>query len=368
MAGTATGKAHHIEARPLVLCVEDEDDLRGDLVEELEEAGYSALEAGDGEKAMALLATVRPDLILCDVNMPLRNGYDVLHAIRNTRPDLADVPFVLLTALAEANEIADGKRAGADDYLVKPVDFELMLATIDARLRQVSRMRTKTVGELDKIRHAMTNLKTQQIRNTFDSTVRILDFLALGIVLLDRHEGVVFANRAARALTGPDDGLVISRTMKAPLARPSRELKRVLSATIEASMAGNDQVSCLALPRPSGCRDLLLLACPLIDGGPLLDPDFREGPAIAVFISDPEHRPHVREEILSGLFDLTPTEAQIALALATGQRPDEVAASFGVSPTTTAFHMRNLFRKTHTSRQADLIALVLAGPMALTFD
>ncbi|MHA6643983.1 response regulator [Mesorhizobium sp. A623] len=348
--------------RPLLLCVEDEDDLRIDLVEELEEAGYTVLEASNGAQAMAQLAAVNPDLILCDVNMPVQNGYDLLREVRKTRPDLADVPFVFLTALADPKEVADGKRAGADDYLVKPIDFELMLATIGARLRQVSRMRDKVAAEVVEIRGALANLQEQETRSIFDNTVRVLDYVALGIVLLDRHGQVRFANRTARDYAGEDDGLIIGETMKASLADHSTELKRIISATIDACLKGDDQVMCLTVPRPSGRRDLLVLACTLAGQ------DDGEGTAAAMFISDPERRPCVPENVLCGLFGLTPTEAQIALALAEGKRPDYISASFGVSPTTTAFHMRNLFRKTSTNRQADLIALVLAGPMAMTLD
>lgn len=351
------------DTRPLLLCVEDEDDLRIDLVEELEEAGYRVLEASDGAQAMAQLTVVSPDLILCDVNMPVQNGYALLREVRETRPDLADVPFVFLTALAEASEVTDGKRAGADDYLVKPIDFELMLATIGARLRQVSRMRHKTTDEIGEIRRALADLQEQEIRSVFDSTVRILDYVALGIVLLDRHGRVLFANRAARACADHEDGLVIGETIAASFPHPSRELKRVVSTTVKASMEDDDRVTCIAVPRPSGRRDLLVLACALIR-----QHTGDEGPVAAIFISDPERRPHVPENMLSRLFGLTPTEAQIALSLAEGKRLDEISASFGVSSTTTAFHMRNLFRKTNTNRQADLIALVLAGPMAMKLD
>lgn len=63
------------------------------------------------------------------------------------------------------------------------------------------------------------------------------------------------------------------------------------------------------------------------------------------------------------LFDLTPTEARVAGALAGSARKADIAEELGITQTTVAFHMRNLFDKTRTHRQADLIALILAGPM-----
>lgn len=201
----------------------------------------------------------------------------------------------------------------------------------------------------------------QRKHRGFENTFRVLDYVALGVVLVDGQSTVLFANRAARSFADQRDGLVIGETMGASFPQQSKELKRTISAAILAGANSDDQVMCLAASRPSGRRDLLILACPLEQG----EGD-GEGPAAAIFIADPEHRPHVPEEVLARLFGLTPTEAQIALALADGKRPDDISASFGVSQTTTAFHMRNLFRKTSTNRQADLVALILAGPMAMS--
>lgn len=65
------------------------------------------------------------------------------------------------------------------------------------------------------------------------------------------------------------------------------------------------------------------------------------------------------------IFDLTPTEARVAGSLASGNRAGDVAIELGVTQTTMSFHLRNLFQKTGTNRQADLIALILAGPMMI---
>ena len=122
-----------MSAKKTILCVEDEDDLRGDIAEELEAANYRVLQAANGSEALSLLEKHRPDLVLCDITMPGLGGYDVLKALRE-QGTMADVPFIFLTALAERNDVLSGKQAGADDYLVKPIDYEILLATISARL------------------------------------------------------------------------------------------------------------------------------------------------------------------------------------------------------------------------------------------
>src|SRR5690554_486244 len=100
-----TDTARQEKFRPVILCVEDEAALRRDMAEELDEAGYSVIEAANGTEALARLDAVRPDLILCDINMPDSNGYQVLEALRERHPDYADIPFVFLTALADPREV-----------------------------------------------------------------------------------------------------------------------------------------------------------------------------------------------------------------------------------------------------------------------
>ena len=134
------------EKRFTILCIEDEAQLRRDIVDELAEAGYAVIEADCGARAIAILAEARPDLVLCDISMPGLSGYDVLDALKEKGSDHAEIPFVFLSALADPRQVIDGKRRGADDYLVKPIDYDLLLATVDARLRQIERIRSGRSG------------------------------------------------------------------------------------------------------------------------------------------------------------------------------------------------------------------------------
>ncbi|WP_116653405.1 DNA-binding response regulator [Pelagibacterium sediminicola] len=132
----------HLEKKcAVILCIEDEAQLRRDIADELAEAGYGVIEAGSGEEALAILDETAPDLILCDISMPGLNGYDVLAAVQGKGAAYAEIPFVFLSALADPRQVVDGKKLGADDYLVKPIDYDLLLATVGARLRQIERIR-----------------------------------------------------------------------------------------------------------------------------------------------------------------------------------------------------------------------------------
>lgn len=339
---------------PLVLVVEDEPALRRDLVEELQEAGYRAHAAANGEEGRAALGDLRPDLVLCDITMPGLDGYGLLAALRAERPDLASVPFVFLTAMSEPQDVIEGKLQGADDYLVKPVDYDLLLATVSARLRQVARIRGQLDHEIDRLRGALGGLSA-------GGSHRVLDLISLGIVLLDERGHVVHANRAAWQMAREDR--VLSIRQGVPRAQDplcDRALREAMRKAQQAREAGEeDWVTGVSLQGDG--QAVSALVCPLAPDRPA----DRHQPAVALFLSPPATAKSVSQQLLIDLFALTPTEARVAASLARGARPAEVAQELGVSQTTVAFHMRNLFQKTGTHRQTDLIALILAGPMAV---
>jgi len=140
----------------LILCVEDEADIRGDIVEELRDAGYATVEAVNGREGMEAIIQHKPDLVLCDITMPEMNGYEMLTALRDNHPELADLPFVFLSALADRKDIIAGRQLGADDYVTKPVDFGMLLAMVESRLRQVVRMQTRKQRHLVKLYRVLT--------------------------------------------------------------------------------------------------------------------------------------------------------------------------------------------------------------------
>ena len=124
-----------------VLCIEDEAEIRALLVEELSEEGHDVVEAADGLLGLTAITQHKPDVVLCDITMPNMDGHALLHELRTNHPEFAELPFIFLSALADRQQILEGKKLGADDYLTKPIDFELLIATLEARLAQVRRMK-----------------------------------------------------------------------------------------------------------------------------------------------------------------------------------------------------------------------------------
>ena len=119
-----------------LLLIEDNAEIRENTAEILELANYIVDTAENGKLGVEQALAVRPDLIICDVMMPVLDGYGVLHLL-NKNPELKGIPFIFLTAKAERNDFRKGMEMGADDYITKPfTDIEL-LSAIESRLKKV---------------------------------------------------------------------------------------------------------------------------------------------------------------------------------------------------------------------------------------
>jgi DNA-binding NarL/FixJ family response regulator len=118
-----------------ILVIEDEPEMRRNIVKLLRYHEYEPIEAENGRKGVELARRERPDLILCDVMMPELDGYEVLQALRQDAV-LALIPFVFLTAKGDKDDLRSGMNLGADDYLTKPVANADLAQTIEARLRR----------------------------------------------------------------------------------------------------------------------------------------------------------------------------------------------------------------------------------------
>lgn len=118
-----------------ILIVEDNQFLRTTTADILQLAGYEVIQAEHGKEGVERAQLDRPDMIVCDVEMPELDGYGVLHYLSND-PKTAMIPFIFLTSRDGAEEMRRGMSSGADDYLVKPFSEADLLATIEVRLKK----------------------------------------------------------------------------------------------------------------------------------------------------------------------------------------------------------------------------------------
>ncbi|HMD00001.1 MAG TPA: response regulator [Ferruginibacter sp.] len=122
--------------RKHLLLIEDNNEIRENTAEILELAGYKVRAAENGKVGVEMALEEKPDIIICDIMMPVLDGYGVLHLL-NKNPELKGIPFIFLTAKAERTDFRKGMEMGADDYITKPFTDVELLSAIDSRLTKV---------------------------------------------------------------------------------------------------------------------------------------------------------------------------------------------------------------------------------------
>ncbi len=141
----------------LILCVEDEESIREDIVDELRDAGHTVIEAGNGVEGLEQITKHHPDLVLSDITMPQMDGLTFLKTLREKHAELYDLPFIFLSALSDRKDEMRGRELGVDDYLIKPIDFDMLLVTVKARVLRTEMIKKQKEAEFVRL---YQNLKT----------------------------------------------------------------------------------------------------------------------------------------------------------------------------------------------------------------
>jgi CRP/FNR family transcriptional regulator, polysaccharide utilization system transcription regulator len=126
-----------------ILIIEDNDDIRENLAEILDLAGYQTFTAENGKIGVEQAERILPDLILCDVMMPVLDGFGTLN-ILHKKPQTADIPFIFLTAKSEKADFRYGMNLGADDYITKPFESNELLQVVEMRLKKSEKIKITT--------------------------------------------------------------------------------------------------------------------------------------------------------------------------------------------------------------------------------
>jgi two-component system, OmpR family, response regulator len=179
-----------------VLVVEDAEAIRTSVGIALEEAGFLVLTRADGEALERDLASFRPDLVLLDVMLPGRDGFELLEVVRR----LSSAGIVLLTARDAVEDRLHGLRTGADDYVVKPFVLAELIARVEAVLRRMGRLRT--VLEIDDLLIDVEANSVTRGGHPIDLTATELKLLTF---LAGRRDKVVGKAQILAAVWGYDD-------------------------------------------------------------------------------------------------------------------------------------------------------------------
>jgi DNA-binding CsgD family transcriptional regulator len=191
-----------------------------------------------------------------------------------------------------------------------------------------------------------------------------LEVMPIGVILVSLGGAVLATNKVARDVMAKRDVLTVGRNGIEVLleGRKVRFRDMLAQATKPRDRNRPSRPAAFPLVRPSGLRPLSLLISPVRfpPGSTAWDE-----PAAVLFIGDPEHAGDIDEMRLRQIYGLTGAEARIAALLARGYRLDEIAAMLEVAYETTRKHLKQIFGKTGTGRQADLVRIVMSGPGGL---
>jgi DNA-binding CsgD family transcriptional regulator len=191
-----------------------------------------------------------------------------------------------------------------------------------------------------------------------------LDILPIGTLIVSAGGGVLLANRLARdILTGEPAFYVGNNGLGLRLGGGRSRFRDILSAAaLRPVLDGSGEIHAASVPREGGGRPLTVLTLTLDGSEP---PRGVNDPAAIVFIGDPERPSEVDPRRLIRLYGLSRAEARVAVQLAKGQRLEQVAESLGLTYETVRKHLKQIFSKTTTDRQAELVRTLALGPAGL---
>ena len=265
---------------------------------------------------------------------------------------IALLPIVVVSDHDEDESTIEVMRAGADDHLKHG----------DLSAKVLTRTLTFAVARNVRMRKKAAQPASRDVQMTAGV---ILDRLPMGVVLVNATGKVLLMNRKAREIAAQNDGFLVDKDGCCRTSKPaeSQALADLILRTTQPGAHENPEVEfALSLSRPSLKQPLLVLVSPV--GRAAGDPE-NEHRGAAIFISDPEDAIEISPEVLSRLYGLTNAEARVVKALSEGKRLETFAEEAGVTTHTVRHQLKQIFRKTDTTRQSELIKLVLTGPAAI---
>jgi CheY-like chemotaxis protein len=148
-----------------ILLIEDNNEIRENTAEILELDGYEVITAENGKIGVELASNSKPDLIICDIMMPVLDGYSVLHLL-SKNPETENIPFIFLTAKVDRQDFRKGMEMGADDYITKPFDDVDLLNAIESRFKKIELLEKKYSRNIDGLNNLVRDVGgEQELRN-----------------------------------------------------------------------------------------------------------------------------------------------------------------------------------------------------------
>ncbi|WP_119459844.1 response regulator [Rhodospirillaceae bacterium SYSU D60014] len=212
-------------SKPRILVVDDIKDNRAILLRRLARSDFDVAEADGGRSALSLIGREHFDLVLLDIAMPDLDGIEVLKRVRQKHSPL-NLPVIMVTAHGESSQTAAALRLGANDYVTKPVDFQVALARIESQLAH-KQDQSRLEGELD--------MADQRLRS-------LVDQLPAGLALKNRNGEFLTVNTQYGAFLGFDSEDAVGRTQDFFQDAASAEVVRLDEAALAAEAPTHAQI------------------------------------------------------------------------------------------------------------------------------
>lgn len=159
-----------------ILVVEDEQEIRKDIIRTLDLSNYFTIDAFDGADGLAKAKEQKPDLIISDIMMPKLDGYGLLRELQKN-PETASIPFLFLTAKNDHMDLRKGMNLGADDFITKPYDIEELLSAIEVRLEKYDKSEQIHEKKYKQLRSSINKSMPHEIRTPLSLILGYSDYL-----------------------------------------------------------------------------------------------------------------------------------------------------------------------------------------------
>jgi hypothetical protein len=161
-----------------ILCAEDEQEIRENIADILRDEGFEVFEAENGKKGFESFMQNKPDLVISDIMMPELDGYGFLQMIRENKNIRNNtVPFIFLTALGQKDSMVKGINLSANDYLVKPIDFDMLIAKIKEKTSNATKVQEVHNRNIKNIKSQVSSVLPNEIASYLDIITQVTSVL-----------------------------------------------------------------------------------------------------------------------------------------------------------------------------------------------
>lgn len=312
-----------------ILVIDDDHVILKNIADFLIGEGFEVITADNGVEGIQKAIETIPDLIICDISMPLKNGYEVCKTLQAV-PDTNTIPFIFLTSNAQKDDLRLGMQLGADDYLTKPFEFSELFRSIRIRLEKHDRY----------------------IKQSDDKFYALLDNPLLGVFIYSENK-FEYVNNAFAKIFGLDVNdfknisfadIIANETQEQVLEKIGRGLKGIQEHV---------QLEFEAFHKDLQKRLFVEVYANFIN--------FKGAPALvgnAIDVSEKENKTNIFN-IADNTDNLTKREIEILKLVCLGRTTAEIAAAIFTSPRTVDTHRAHLLEKTGSENTTELVLYAL---------